>query len=62
MKYYDVVVIPKSIHLKRIIENIQFFDFILTDEEMKYMTLLDIGYSRTRFQYFNPYFIKNIGG
>ena len=37
----DVVVIPKSVHEDRIIENIDVFDFELTTEEMEGLTLLD---------------------
>lgn len=37
----DVVVIPKSVHENRIIENIDVFDFELTAEEMDSLSLLD---------------------
>lgn len=37
----DVVVIPKSVHQNRIIENIDVFDFELTTEEMADLILLD---------------------
>ena len=37
----DVVVIPKSVHKERIIENIQVFDFDLTQDEMKLIATLD---------------------
>lgn len=40
-----VIVIPKSTHIERIIENIDIFDFTLTDEEMYKISSLDIGYS-----------------
>lgn len=36
-----VVVIPKSTHKQRIIENFNVFDFKLTDEEMKMISALD---------------------
>ena len=36
-----VVVIPKSVHEERIIENISIFDFRLTDEEMASLKALD---------------------
>ena len=36
-----VVVVPKSTHVERIKENIDIFDFELTDEEMKAMQALD---------------------
>ena len=37
----DVVVIPKSVHESRIIENIDVFDFELTDIEMAELAKLD---------------------
>ena len=50
-------VIPKSTHIERIIENIDVFDFTLTDEEMDKISSLDMGYSDTRAKHFNPEFI-----
>lgn len=41
----DVVVIPKSVHKNRIEENIDIWDFELTDEDMKVIEKMDIGYS-----------------
>lgn len=40
-----VVVIPKSTHRERMEQNIDVFDFTLTDEEMKEIAALDIGHS-----------------
>ncbi len=37
----DVIVIPKSVHAERIRENIDIFDFKLTDAEMAELTALD---------------------
>lgn len=37
----DVVVIPKSVHKDRMIENISVFDFELTEEDMKAIQALD---------------------
>jgi 2,5-diketo-D-gluconate reductase A len=37
----NIAVIPKSTHLNRIKENIDIFDFTLTDEEMTALTALD---------------------
>lgn len=36
-----ISVIPKSVHADRIKENIDIFDFVLTDEEMKALSALD---------------------
>lgn len=36
-----ISVIPKSVHADRITENIDIFDFVLTDEEMKALSALD---------------------
>lgn len=40
-----VVVIPKSVHKERIEENINIFDFTLTDEEMQKISTLDTGHT-----------------
>ena len=40
-----IVVIPKSVHKERIEENINIFDFTLTDEEMKKIATLDTGHT-----------------
>jgi 2,5-diketo-D-gluconate reductase A len=40
-----VVVIPKSVHRKRIEENINIFDFELSDDEMKQIATLDTGHT-----------------
>jgi len=53
-----VVVIPKSTHLKRIIENIDVFDFKLSEDEIKQISSLDQGYSGTRAKHFDPEFVK----
>ncbi|WP_430610738.1 aldo/keto reductase [Enterococcus sp. DIV0876] len=37
----DIVVIPKSIHTERIAQNIDVFDFTLTDEEMTLISMID---------------------
>lgn len=53
-----VVVIPKSTHVERIIENINVFDFTLKDEEMKKIASLDMGYSGSRTKHFEPDFVR----
>ena len=40
-----VVVIPKSTHKERMEQNLDVFDFTLTDEEMREIAALDIGHS-----------------
>lgn len=54
----SVVVIPKSVHIERIIENFDVFDFILSDEEMSQIASLDMGYSDTRTKHFEPDFVR----
>lgn len=49
----DVVVIPKSVHENRMQENINVFDFTLTDEEMKAIEALDTGKSLF-FSHYDP--------
>lgn len=52
-----VVVIPKSVNKNRIEENINVWDFSLTDEEMKKITTLDLGYIEI-VDHFDPAFVK----
>jgi diketogulonate reductase-like aldo/keto reductase len=40
---HGVIVIPKSVHEKRIRENLDVFDFILTGDEMARLDALDMG-------------------
>jgi diketogulonate reductase-like aldo/keto reductase len=37
----DIVVLPKSTHRERIVENAQVFDFELTDDDMAALDALD---------------------
>jgi len=53
-----VVVIPKSTHVERIKENIDIFDFELNEEEMKQISLLDMGYSGSRAKHFELDFVR----
>lgn len=53
-----VVVIPKSTHLERIIENIDIFDFALNDDYMKQISSLDMGYTGSRAKHFEPDFVR----
>ena len=41
----DVVVIPKSVRSERMAENIDVFDFALTDDEMARIAAMDSGAS-----------------
>ncbi|WP_103083814.1 aldo/keto reductase [Tetragenococcus halophilus] len=41
----DIVIIPKSVHAERMQENINIWDFSLTEDEMRELETLDIGKS-----------------
>lgn len=56
-----VVIIPKTVNLSRIKENIDIWDFTLTEEEMNKIAALDIGHSEI-VDHSNPVFIKNMKG
>ena len=43
----DVIIIPKTTHIERMRENIDLFDFTLSDDDMKAIRLLDIGHNVT---------------
>lgn len=53
-----VVVIPKSTHKERIEENIGIWDFALTEEEMRAVSGLDMGYNGTAIKHFDPEFVR----
>jgi diketogulonate reductase-like aldo/keto reductase len=38
-----IIIIPKTTHKERMIENINLFDFTLTDEDLRVIRLLDTG-------------------
>lgn len=57
-----VVVIPKSVHQERIEENFDIWNFILTDEEMKKISSLDMGYQGTAIKHFDPEFVRMCTG
>ena len=49
----DVVVIPKSVHKDRMVQNFEVFDFTLTQEEMAEIEALDGGESLF-FSHYDP--------
>ncbi|BDR55495.1 aldo/keto reductase [Xylocopilactobacillus apis] len=57
----NIIVIPKSVHKERMIENFNVFDFSLTDEEMKTIASLDRNESQF-FDHRDPITIEQIFG
>lgn len=53
----DVVVIPKSIHYERMVENFNVFDFTLTDEDMAAIAALDKKQS-SFFSHYDPNMVE----
>lgn len=56
-----VVVIPKSVHKERMIQNIQVFDFELATEDMKLIATLDKGESLF-FSHYDPQTVEYLTG
>ncbi len=52
-----VVIIPKSVHEERIIQNMNIWDFKLTEEEMNEISALDLGHSEI-VNHYDPAFVK----
>lgn len=52
-----VVVIPKSVHKNRIEQNMDIWDFTLSDEDMAEISKLDIGHSEI-VDHYDPQFVK----
>ncbi|GIH02304.1 2,5-diketo-D-gluconic acid reductase [Rhizocola hellebori] len=57
----DVVVIPKSVKPERMAQNLDVFDFALTDDEMARIAALDTGTSLF-FDHRDPQMVKWLGG
>lgn len=56
----EVVVIPKSVHKERIIENFNIFDFELSHEDMETIATLDTKES-VFFSHRDPEFVRWLG-
>lgn len=57
-----VVVIPKTTHKERMIENINVWDFELSQDEMESISTLDLGYGGSRTKHFDPEFVRSVLG
>lgn len=56
-----VSIIPKSVHVERMQQNIDIWDFALTDDEMAQITAMDLGHSEI-VDHDSPAFVKMICG
>lgn len=56
-----VSIIPKSVHVERMKQNIDIWDFALTDDEMNAITKKDIGHSEI-VDHSSPAFVKMLHG
>ena len=56
-----MIVIPKSVHKERIRENIDIWDFELSNSDMEAIAKLDVGHSEI-VDHDNPDFIKMLHG
>lgn len=57
-----VTVIPKSTHSERIEENMNIWDFVLTEAEMDKISALDLGYVGEAVKHFNPGYVRRCLG
>lgn len=56
-----VVVIPKSVHKERMEQNMDIWDFNLSEEDKKEIAMLDIGHSEI-VNHYDPAFVKMLHG
>ena len=56
-----VVIIPKSVHVERMKQNIDIFDFTLSDEDMAIIAKKDLGHSEI-VDHSSPQFVKMLHG
>ena len=52
-----VSILPKSVHVERMKQNLDIWDFTLTDEEMEQIKVKDLGHSEI-IDHFNPEIVK----
>ncbi len=57
----DVIVIPKTTHQERMVENFNVFDFSLSDDDLKKITALDKKESAF-FSHYDPETVEYITG
>ena len=55
-----IVPLAKTVRKERMQENLNIFDFELNEEEMKQISLLDMGYSGSRAKHFEPDFVRMV--
>ena len=55
----DVSIIPKSVHVERMEQNIDIWDFSLSDEDMREIAKLDLGHSEI-VDHDDPCFVKRL--
>ena len=58
---HGVSILPKSVHVERMEQNIDIWDFTLTDEDMQKIAELDLGHSEI-VDHSDPGFVKALNG